>query len=283
MLPRMGDFFSDLFHFAIAILSYWQAYLTGGLITGVIGMVERLSHYRLTKRGYVGVFVVTFLLVSFFSAWRDERGNVEEVNKKIADIEAQSKKDSEKADKKIAELEAIIKKDAPNLVGEITFPPITSIYTYKDGRTSPLIILLLSIENNGAKTTVVGGFPLQIKGKTIDMTVWPVALLGKTPYRASQSTAAGELNFEDSMLKKSERAIDKGDEALKGWLTYIVDEKTLDQISIPGTELIVSFQDRLNKAYTAKAVIGINTEPPHQYYQPGVNIPFRPPEAKKRH
>jgi hypothetical protein len=68
----MWQFFSDLLLFIVTILSYWQAYATGGIITGGVGLFERLTDNRLTKRAYVALFVFTFLFAAFFLAWRDE-------------------------------------------------------------------------------------------------------------------------------------------------------------------------------------------------------------------
>ncbi len=69
----MRQLFSDVFQFIYTILSYWQALATGGIVTGVVGLFERLSGYHLTKRAYVALFVGTFLLVAFFMGWREER------------------------------------------------------------------------------------------------------------------------------------------------------------------------------------------------------------------
>jgi len=53
-------------------------------VTGAVGLFERLSHYRLTKKAYVGVFIFTFLFVSFFLAWRDEHSRAERAERKEA-------------------------------------------------------------------------------------------------------------------------------------------------------------------------------------------------------
>jgi hypothetical protein len=68
---------SDFFVFTWAVLSHWQSYVTGGVMTGLIGVIERLSGKQLPKRVYLSIFVVSFLLAAFFMAWRDEytRGN----------------------------------------------------------------------------------------------------------------------------------------------------------------------------------------------------------------
>jgi hypothetical protein len=69
----MPQIISDLFRFIYTTLSYWQAYATGSVVTGVVGLVERLTKWKLTKRVYLSLFVGVFLFVSFFMGWRDER------------------------------------------------------------------------------------------------------------------------------------------------------------------------------------------------------------------
>ncbi|HKG78892.1 MAG TPA: hypothetical protein VKA78_05720, partial [Pyrinomonadaceae bacterium] len=68
----MRNFISEISLFIYSTLSYWQALATGGIVTGVVGLIERLSGYHLTKRAYVGLFVGTFLLAAFFLGWREE-------------------------------------------------------------------------------------------------------------------------------------------------------------------------------------------------------------------
>jgi hypothetical protein len=63
---------NELVIFCVAVVSHWQAYVTGGAVTGIIGVVERLTDWKMPKRAYAAVFLGIFLLVSFFLAWRDQ-------------------------------------------------------------------------------------------------------------------------------------------------------------------------------------------------------------------
>src|SRR5215204_1136357 len=72
ILDPFRNFISEISLFIYSTLSYWQALATGGIVTGVVGLIERLSGYHLTKRAYVGLFVGTFLLAAFFLGWREE-------------------------------------------------------------------------------------------------------------------------------------------------------------------------------------------------------------------
>lgn len=65
-------FWSDLLAFLLSFLSHWQSYATGGAVTGLIGVIERLSGKQLSKQVYSMIFVVSFSLAAFFMAWRDE-------------------------------------------------------------------------------------------------------------------------------------------------------------------------------------------------------------------
>jgi hypothetical protein len=74
----MHSFRNDLLDFVISYLSHWQSYATGGVITGVIVVAERLSGKQLTKKVYAIIFLGIFSLVAFFLTWRDQytRANI---------------------------------------------------------------------------------------------------------------------------------------------------------------------------------------------------------------
>src|SRR5208337_757314 len=63
---------SNISAFIWAVLSHWQSYLTGGVVTAVIGLIERFSNWKMPRKWYAILFVGVFLLVSFFLAWRDQ-------------------------------------------------------------------------------------------------------------------------------------------------------------------------------------------------------------------
>jgi hypothetical protein len=87
---------SEIVEFIIAVISHWQAYVTGGAITGLVALVERLSGWTMPKRAYAVLYVGVFLLVSFFLAWRDQYHEAQKVppleqrtqdqEKRIADL-----------------------------------------------------------------------------------------------------------------------------------------------------------------------------------------------------
>lgn len=71
---------SDFLVFCIAVVSHWQGYITGGAVTALVAVVERLSDWKMSKRAYATVFLGVFLFVSFFLTWRDEYKNAQGVS-----------------------------------------------------------------------------------------------------------------------------------------------------------------------------------------------------------
>jgi len=63
---------SEFLTFLWSFVSHWQSYATGGAVTGLIGVGERLWGKSLPKKVYFFIFVVTFSFVSFFMAWREQ-------------------------------------------------------------------------------------------------------------------------------------------------------------------------------------------------------------------
>jgi hypothetical protein len=57
---------------ARAVFSYWQSYVTGGGITALAALYEKVADRPLTRSSYLVLFLVVFVLMSFFLAWRDE-------------------------------------------------------------------------------------------------------------------------------------------------------------------------------------------------------------------
>ena len=63
---------SDLPAFVVAVVSHWQSYITGGIATALVVVVERLSDWRMSRKWFAVIFLGVFLLVSFFLTWRDQ-------------------------------------------------------------------------------------------------------------------------------------------------------------------------------------------------------------------
>lgn len=70
--------------FLWAFISHWQSYATGGVLTGIINVVERLSSKSLPRRMYLYIFVVSFSLVAFFMTWRDQYKQTEALRTQLS-------------------------------------------------------------------------------------------------------------------------------------------------------------------------------------------------------
>jgi hypothetical protein len=62
----------DVGVFVIAVFSYWQSYVTGGAITALVAFGEKLTGRTLPRGSYLVMFLLVFLPMSFFMAWRDQ-------------------------------------------------------------------------------------------------------------------------------------------------------------------------------------------------------------------
>jgi len=63
---------SEVLKFVGAVIGHWQGYVTGGVVTGLIYTVERLTNWKLKRWMFAVLSLGVFLLVSFFLAWRDQ-------------------------------------------------------------------------------------------------------------------------------------------------------------------------------------------------------------------
>src|SRR6266446_496733 len=79
----------ELWEFIKAVFSHWQAYVTGGGITAVLQVWERLTGHSLSKRTYAVLVMVGFLLVAFFWAWSDKNQALQSSIKENVDINRQ--------------------------------------------------------------------------------------------------------------------------------------------------------------------------------------------------
>jgi hypothetical protein len=63
---------TEIFVFLRAVVSHWQGLVTGGIITALVSLIERLTPWRLSTRAFVGLFLGGYLIVAFFGTWRDQ-------------------------------------------------------------------------------------------------------------------------------------------------------------------------------------------------------------------
>jgi cell division protein FtsB len=99
---------AEVLQFIWAVLSHWQAYVTGGVLTAVITAIERWRGKPFSWR-FFAWFLGIFLLVAFFLAWRDEHSALRVATQAIATLEKDKVRlttESKEKDRRIAELEA---------------------------------------------------------------------------------------------------------------------------------------------------------------------------------
>ena len=63
---------ADFFLFVSEVLSRWQGLVTGGIAVAILEIIERCTRWKLSRRYYFIIFVVLFLPISSFLAWRDQ-------------------------------------------------------------------------------------------------------------------------------------------------------------------------------------------------------------------
>jgi len=72
IISRRMETLTDIRDCAVAVFSYWQSYVTGGGITALAVLYEKVADRTLPRWTYLVLFLVVFVLMSFFLAWRDE-------------------------------------------------------------------------------------------------------------------------------------------------------------------------------------------------------------------
>ena len=115
----MRSIWSDLLSFLWAYLSHWQSYATGGVVTGIIGVSERLLGKQLPKKVYAAIFILVFSLAAFFLAWRDEYIRANELAKVSIQLQTttdnlrQQVRGSDEKDAEIKQLRAKLEARTP--------------------------------------------------------------------------------------------------------------------------------------------------------------------------
>ena len=67
----MFNLLEEFYQWGSAVLTYWQAYVTAGLLVAIIAAIEHWGGLQIPRRAYIAG-AITFLVVSCFMAWRDE-------------------------------------------------------------------------------------------------------------------------------------------------------------------------------------------------------------------
>src|SRR5215831_6893572 len=66
------EMLTEIRHFVVAVFSYWQSWVTGSGITALVALYEKVANRSLPRSTYLVLFLIVFVLMSCFLAWRDE-------------------------------------------------------------------------------------------------------------------------------------------------------------------------------------------------------------------
>ncbi len=260
----MRSFLSDLGLFLYTIISYWQSYVTGGVVTGAVALFERLSNYRLTKKAYVFVFVFSFLFVAFFFAWRDEHKAVLDAQHQVLVIQDDLRATIQGANEMIEKRGMVA-----HLGGKLLTPPgiARNKATFK-----PLVLLTLRIVNSG-HDSVVNDYAIEIK--TRDGKSGTGKLLPLSPGGAMMTSSTKKTIFpaeNDLALRTAEIPIKSGDQA-SGVLIFEIDGLTLEDLLQDGNKYKLTFRDFDSVLYLIEGeAAGPATPGGDLLYVPGVRV-----------
>jgi hypothetical protein len=260
----MDEFLSDILAFIVAVVGHWQAYLTGGVAMMIVGFVERLTKWRMTKRGYVGVFVVPFLLVSFFEVWRDEHAALSKTRKSLAQLQQtldQNQQESAVTRQTLLQTQQELGRYAPDLKGTID---TINAGKDEDKPDETGITIVANIENAGAPSNVSEyKLSIDIPGKE---RIWPAPnyLTRGVRLKDVGSEVYRQYETPDALYVKTIQPIQTGGR-VPGWLFWITKDATPDEIMMAGTTVTLYFRDVKGKEYSIKRQLGEFDGPPPGY------------------
>ncbi len=204
----MPQIVSDFFFFTYAVLSYWQAYATGGLVTAIVGLFERFTERRLTKKAYLGLFVVTFLFAAFFFAWRAEHTQSTALVKKTAEIEDALQQETRKHTPDI------------RLSVEDAFAGVV-VEDSVDSPNDTGLIFYMAARNVGLMPSIVDGYLLTLKIPNVGTVLAENVPLTKGFTLRSTSGEAVRMERSNALYEKTLQPIPSGG-MQKGILVFVV-------------------------------------------------------------
>ena len=75
----MGSTLSQVPAFTFNVMSHWQALVTGGVVTALVGAYQGLTTKQVKPKIYFYVFIIVAFVCSCFLSWHDEHNNTETV------------------------------------------------------------------------------------------------------------------------------------------------------------------------------------------------------------
>lgn len=267
----MVRLFQDILQFLWAVLSHWQAYMTGGMAMAAVFVYERLTSKTVSIRVVVGG-IIAFLFVAFFLAWRDQyraglvaQQSIDGLNGQVSDL-------ARKLDDANRSLNHEKEQNAPKLSGVIRKVLLGHL---GDDST---ILILIAVKNTGSDS-IVEGWPLSVKTGKVNPT-------GMKPTFVDSVTATSgapiELKKSDFIYETFTGPLVRGDQKT-GWLFYTTPRSivTFEQLSQVGVEFTVTFMDVNEREYSTPPYEIVEGPGRFDLYWPGGGMPFKKSEERK--
>ena len=262
----MKEILLDTSAFIVAVFSQWQNLLLGGgagaTLALLLSLYERLSERVVGKRLYILTFMIGFLFVAFFLAWREQYKLVAGENqKRIA------------AEKQLEDL------TVPQLFGNIR--QYSSAVGPFEGADAFIVLIVVSIGNRGADSIAAGHELLltTVMGRTFSLapTVFPNDI--NVSFGGQQIT----IKKGSEIFNLTSTPIRRG-ELPTGHMFFVVKDHSLLTNEDHASEIKVRFVDYVGKSYeTSLMVLTKGNAMPVLRYYPGAGFevkPQAPPSAR---
>lgn len=230
---------SDVGVFLVAVISHWQSYITGGAVTALIYIFERLTDWKMPKWAFAAVFLGVFLLVSFFLVWKEQYS----LANQIPTLQAQLRdKDREIQNLKDKPSQVQVNVPAPivNISPQMAYMTSADIAvirdTYKIGGKFAVSATCKNISQSIVAENVACVSKLVIADTTLNVYKQPVVA------EAEQERAYRQFQKDFSSIKVTRRSYGPGESAFSTTFSPTIDEQ-LDAAFRSGSKTIVFLAD----------------------------------------
>lgn len=251
----MANFFEDLWQWVLAVLTYWQAYATAGLVAALLAALEHFG-LPISKRLYV-IGAVTFLIVACFMSWR-EKHTALQVSEKT--VQALQEEIQQEKNRKLPSLEGNI--DAM-FTGNI--PEVKAVGAF----------LLISVKNIGDVPSIAEGGKLDVQYDGVTVTVYPTYFAEGLKLHGEDGGVIKEFHRANAFEEVTSIPIAPGAQ-VRGWAQYILNGVPSDLPKKSGVTWTFHFRDVRNREYIAVFTSRGKHEPPT--YLPGFGDPLKLPQ-----
>lgn len=248
----------SVLEFVWAVLTYWQAYMTGGIVAAVLFIYERKTQKNVPVQ-WVLWGALAFLLVGCFMAWRDERSKV-----------VDQKKETEKLRSQLDDL------SRPNLK-----PAMVMLIGESEG--SVMFTLIGSIQNQGADS-VVNHIGILLDTAEGPLPVTPIVFEEGTNLHLPAYSGDG-ISFKYKSLAEqvAEHPIERGGQRV-GQMVFMARGVSLDRYYRIRKRERLTFEDITGKVYNEPLQQpSTGLDPRSIPYIPGTKIkPFSSPSPDQK-